>query len=164
MPNSDYLPELSIGLILGENLTVYEREVYSLNQLLEDLGAFYIAITIFPTFLMSLYSPQIFSESITSEIPFQKEESRRDSQGDEAPSIDGPNLDVLSKTDVRHLREAASSTERLKHTFRELVCTSWLSYKKTKKQKLKERAMECFKQKIDIQSFFEVHTNLALLN
>lgn len=143
---------------------MFEREAYSFSEVMEDTGGFYTALVIFPKILMSLYNALMFKESIVSQVPFQKKQKPRQDPKN-GPSNVAPQ--EQSAETVRQLYSAACITHRLKSTFCELVWHACRScscmHKKTKKQELKQKAFDCFEEKLDIQSFFEVHTNLALL-
>ena len=62
-------------LSLSDKMYIQERSPYSVNQLLGDIGGFAGAITGIISFLMNLYTPKMFEESITSQVPFKRNES-----------------------------------------------------------------------------------------
>ena len=52
-----------------------ERKYYTFMTLIGDVGGFNGAIILFPAFIMSIYSSQMFSSSLNSNIPVKKKKS-----------------------------------------------------------------------------------------
>jgi len=63
------LPEFTVNFKLGTTRNDYERSPYTFFTLLGDIGGFYEAILLLPTFLMSFYSASMFQKSLTSDLP-----------------------------------------------------------------------------------------------
>ena len=69
--NSPY-PEISLQIKLSNKIHTYERQIYTIFTVVSDIGGFYGAIVIIPTFFVQFYSSRLFSASLQKELPVRR--------------------------------------------------------------------------------------------
>ena len=68
---------MRLEVTLDDTTKVYERTAYTFFTLLGDVGGFNAAIIIFPSYLMSSFSSNKYSQAVYKGVPVQKKKKKQ---------------------------------------------------------------------------------------
>ena len=67
---------------LSNKRNTYERQSYTLFQLLGDIGGFNGAVIIFPSIVMRSFSGMMFQHSIAKQVPIRKPKKKKNRENE----------------------------------------------------------------------------------
>jgi len=142
-----------------------ERAAYTFFTVLGDLGGFNGAIVIFPAYIMSYYSQQMYNKSVAAETPIRRA-AKRNKQKKSNTTVLEKVLDgqqSVTQPELTSIYQQVKLITRQKVPYWKSLCYFASLCGQDREMRLMKKVTERFEEQLDIRSFVRVRTNLALL-
>ena len=141
-----------------------ERATYTFFTVLGDVGGFNGAIVIFPAYIMSYYSQQMYNKSVAAETPIRRPARRNKQKKSYAVPeqvLDGQKS--VTQPELTGIYDQVKLITRQKVPYWKSLCYFASLCGQDREMRLMKKVTERFEEQLDIRSFVRVRTNLALL-